>query len=120
MKLARTIARMNGTDANGTVHTTYVTGAVRVIAALALSAFAVSTFSPTAQAAEIRGGKLLMTGAGSTLINPLFSKWFYEYNKLNPKVEVNYQSIGSGGGIRQLQKRTIDFAATDVAMTEKE
>ncbi|MDX9730977.1 MAG: phosphate ABC transporter substrate-binding protein PstS, partial [Bdellovibrionales bacterium] len=45
---------------------------------------------------------------------------FYEYNKLNPKVEVNYQSIGSGGGIRQLQKRTIDFAATDVAMTEKE
>lgn len=67
-----------------------------------------------------RGEKLLMTGAGSTFINPLFSKWFSEYNKLHPNIEVNYQSIGSGGGIKQLQKRTIDFAASDVEMTEKE
>lgn len=64
--------------------------------------------------------KLLMTGAGSTLINPLFSKWFSEYNKKYPGVEVNYQSIGSGGGIKQLQKRTINFAASDVPMTDKE
>jgi phosphate transport system substrate-binding protein len=73
-----------------------------------------------AYASETRGDKLLMTGAGSTLINPLFSKWFSEYNKKNPKVEINYQSIGSGGGIKQLQKHTIDFAASDVAMNEKE
>ncbi len=64
--------------------------------------------------------KLLMNGAGSTFINPLFSKWFSEYNKKFPNVEINYQSIGSGGGIKQLQKRTIDFAATDVPMSEKE
>ncbi len=89
--------------------------------------FAISTLmisglatSNEAHAAETRGDKLLMTGAGSTFINPLFSKWFSEYNKLNPKVEINYQSIGSGGGIKQLQKRTIDFAASDVPMTEKE
>lgn len=64
--------------------------------------------------------KLLMTGAGSTFINPLFSKWFSEYNKKYPGVEINYQSIGSGGGIKQLQKRTINFAASDVPMSEKE
>lgn len=72
------------------------------------------------QAAETKGGRLLMTGAGSTFINPLFSKWFSEYNKKFPNVEINYQSIGSGGGIKQLQKKTIDFGATDVPMTEKE
>ena len=71
--------------------------------------------SETAQAT-----KFLMTGAGSTLINPLFSKWFSEYNKKYPGVEINYQSIGSGGGIKQLQKRTINFAASDVPMSEKE
>lgn len=81
---------------------------------------AVSTVSSSARASEMRGDKLLMTGAGSTFINPLFSKWFAEYNKKNPKIEINYQSIGSGGGIKQLQKRTIDFAASDVAMNEKE
>lgn len=76
--------------------------------------------STSAFASETRGDKLLMTGAGSTFINPLFSKWFSEYNKKNPKVEINYQSIGSGGGIKQLQKHTIDFAASDVAMNDKE
>ncbi len=92
---------------------------------LATTVFVTATFTSyaftnDAQAAETRGDKLLMTGAGSTFINPLFSKWFSEYNKKNPKVEINYQSIGSGGGIKQLQKRTIDFAASDVAMTDKE
>lgn len=71
-------------------------------------------------AAEMRGETLLMTGAGSTFINPLFSKWFSEYNKQYPKVELNYQSIGSGGGIKQFQKKTIDFAASDVPMTDRE
>ncbi len=77
-------------------------------------------FAPRGEAAEMRGDTLLMTGAGSTFINPLFSKWFSEYNKENPKVELNYQSIGSGGGIKQLQKKTIDFAASDVPMSDQE
>ncbi|CAN5619734.1 phosphate ABC transporter substrate-binding protein PstS [soil metagenome] len=91
----------------------------RILISTLVLAASVATLS-TASAAEVRGDKLLMTGAGSTFINPLFSKWFSEYNKKNPKVEINYQSIGSGGGIKQLQKRTIDFAASDVAMNEKE
>lgn len=82
-----------------------------------LSVFGI-TLSGTSEAAS--SSKLLMTGAGSTFINPLFSKWFSEYNKKYPHVEINYQSIGSGGGIKQLQKRTIDFAASDVPMSEKE
>lgn len=85
-----------------------------------LVCLALVTSASVSQAAESKGGKLLMTGAGSTFINPLFSKWFSEYNKKFPNVEINYQSIGSGGGIKQLQKKTIDFGATDVPMTEKE
>lgn len=85
-----------------------------------LVCLALMTAASVSQAAETKGGRLLMTGAGSTFINPLFSKWFSEYNKKFPNVEINYQSIGSGGGIKQLQKKTIDFGATDVPMTEKE
>ena len=76
--------------------------------------------SRSADAANMRGDTLLMTGSGSTFINPLFSKWFSEYNKLNPKVEINYQSKGSGQGITDLTKRTVDFAASDVVMTAEE
>jgi len=45
-----------------------------------------------------------LSGAGGTFIYPLASKWFNEYNKLNPKIQINYQSIGSGGGIRQFPR----------------
>jgi phosphate transport system substrate-binding protein len=60
-----------------------------------------------------------LTGAGSTFDFPLFSKQFDEYNKLCG-VKVNYQSIGSGGGIRQLQQMTVDFGATDGILTEQQ
>lgn len=60
-----------------------------------------------------------LTGAGSTFAFPLFSKMFDEYNKLCG-VRVNYQSIGSGGGIRQVQELTVDFGATDGIMTEQQ
>jgi phosphate transport system substrate-binding protein len=58
-----------------------------------------------------------LTGAGATFPAALYSKWFSEYNKLT-KVEVNYQSIGSGGGIKAIQDMTADFGATDGAMTD--
>ena len=58
-----------------------------------------------------------INGAGATFPNPIYSKWFSEYNKLKPQVEINYQSIGSGGGIRQIQQRTVFFGATDGPMT---
>lgn len=65
-------------------------------------------------------GPLLITGAGATFPYPLYSKWFSEYNKLNPDVRFNYQSIGSGGGIRQVTEKTVDFGATDAPMTDAE
>ena len=61
--------------------------------------------------------KVQINGAGATFPYPIYSKWFSEYNKLHPNVEINYQSIGSGGGIRQLTNQTVFFGATDGPMT---
>ncbi len=61
-----------------------------------------------------------LNGAGATFPFPLYSKWFSEFNKVNPAVQINYQSIGSGGGIRQFLDRTVDFGATDTPMTDEQ
>src|SRR6187399_1923077 len=61
--------------------------------------------------------KQQINGAGATFPNPIYSKWFSEYNKLHPNVEINYQPIGSGGGIRQITNQTVFFGATDGPMT---
>jgi phosphate transport system substrate-binding protein len=66
------------------------------------------------------GGTVSITGAGSTFVYPLMSKWQPEFSKAHANVEVNYQSIGSGGGIRQLLDGTVDFGASDVPMTKDE
>ena len=63
---------------------------------------------------------LQINGAGATFPYPIYSKWFSEYNKLHPNVEINYQSIGSGGGIRQLSAHTVFFGATDGPMTNEQ
>jgi phosphate transport system substrate-binding protein len=65
-------------------------------------------------------GSLLVTGAGATFPFPLYSKWFSDYNKLKPDRRFNYQSIGSGGGIKQITERTVDFGASDAPMTGEE
>jgi len=59
-----------------------------------------------------------IVGAGATFPNPIYTKWFSEYHKLHPDVQINYQSIGSGGGIRQIMSGTVDFGASDVGMTD--
>jgi phosphate transport system substrate-binding protein len=59
-----------------------------------------------------------INGAGATFPYPIYSKWFDEYHKLHPEVQINYQSIGSGGGIRQVSELTVDFGATDGPMTD--
>ncbi len=61
-----------------------------------------------------------INGAGATFPNPIYSKWFSEYNQLHPNVKINYQSIGSGGGIRQVTDGTVDFGASDVTMTDEQ
>lgn len=62
----------------------------------------------------------IINGGGATLPYPIYSKWCDEYHKVNPAVRINYQPIGSGGGIRQFTDKTLDFGATDSPMTEKE
>src|SRR5947208_15730050 len=78
-----------------------------------------------AAAALVVGGaaaqqKIQINGAGATFPNPIYSKWFSEYNKLHPNVEINYQSVGSGAGIRQLTNQTVFFGATDGPMTNEQ
>ena len=64
-------------------------------------------------------GVTTLTGAGATFPYPVYSAWFAEYGRAHP-VRVNYQSIGSGGGIRQVTEKTVDFGASDAPMTEEE
>src|SRR5436309_16026437 len=59
-----------------------------------------------------------LNGAGATFPYPMYSKWFSEYNKVHPEVQINYQSIGSGGGIRQVTEGTVAFGASDMPMTD--
>ena len=60
-----------------------------------------------------------LTGAGATFPYPIYSKWFSEYSAAHPGVEVNYQSIGSGGGIKQVTSGLVDFGASDMPMTDE-
>jgi phosphate transport system substrate-binding protein len=59
-----------------------------------------------------------LNAAGATFPYPIYSKWFSEYHTLHPDIQINYQSIGSGGGIRQVTEGTVDFGASDMPMTE--
>jgi len=61
-----------------------------------------------------------LNGAGATFPYPMYSKWFSDYNKLHPDIQFNYQSIGSGGGIRQVIAGTVDFGASDGPMTDEQ
>src|SRR6202022_2923664 len=63
---------------------------------------------------------LSINGAGATFPFPMYSKWFDEYHKKNADVEINYQSIGSGGGIRQVTEGTVDFGASDGPMNDEQ
>jgi len=61
-----------------------------------------------------------LTGAGATFPNPIYQKWFSEYGKAHSDVQINYQSIGSGGGIRQVSEGTVDFGASDGPMSDEQ
>ena len=65
-------------------------------------------------------GATLLTGAGATFPYPMYSKWFDDYRKLHSDIQINYQSIGSGGGIRQVTEGTVDFGATDGPMNDQQ
>jgi phosphate transport system substrate-binding protein len=74
----------------------------------------------TLLAASLSFGQMNITGAGATFPYPIYSKWFNEYHKLHPNVQINYQSIGSGGGIKQVTEGTVDFGATDGPMSDEQ
>jgi phosphate transport system substrate-binding protein len=78
---------------------------------VAASILALATAGATAQN---------LNGAGATFPYPIYSKWFSEYSQVHPNVKINYQSIGSGGGIRQVTEGTVDFGAADVTMTDEQ
>jgi phosphate transport system substrate-binding protein len=72
----------------------------------------IAALTPAAEAADT------LNGAGATFPAPIYQKWFEEYRAGHPNVQINYQPIGSGGGITQLQKGTVDFGASDMPMTD--
>src|SRR5512133_2131644 len=82
----------------------------RLITATAVLAAGVGVAAQSAQ----------INGAGATFPFPIYSKWFSEYNKLHPDIQINYQSLGSGAGIRQLTTRTVFFGASDGPMTDEQ
>ncbi len=69
--------------------------------------------------AVLSSAETRLNGAGATFPYPIYSKWFSEYNKLRPDVQINYQSIGSGGGIQQLKSGTVDFGASDMPLDDQ-
>jgi phosphate transport system permease protein/phosphate transport system substrate-binding protein len=79
--------------------------------------------TPPSQLQEEQGGggqAITINGAGATFPFPLIDTWRVEYQSVNPSVSINYQSIGSGGGVRQFTERTVDFGASDAPLTEEE
>ena len=84
----------------------------KTVMALALVSLGISAGQASAET--------LINGAGATFPYPLYSKWFNEYAKVDQSVKFNYQSIGSGGGIKQITAQTVDFGASDKFLTDKE
>jgi phosphate transport system substrate-binding protein len=97
----------------------YVTTAV--LAAIMLVPHGTSIFAqvqPPSQLSQQQQGQITINGAGATFPFPLIDTWRVEYPNVNPNVNINYQSIGSGGGIRQFTERTVDFGASDAPLSE--
>ncbi len=83
---------------------------IRLLAAAAIAAAAVPAGAQTIQ----------LNGAGATFPAPIYTKWFSEYHNAHANIQINYQAIGSGGGIRQITERTVDFGASDGPMTAEQ
>jgi phosphate transport system substrate-binding protein len=81
---------------------------------VAVVAFGCSRVQPSVQA------QVQLNGAGATFPAPLYQRWFAEYNKLHPDVQINYQPVGSGSGIKQFTQGVVNFAASDAAMSDEE
>src|SRR5437764_15494730 len=87
---------------------------IKTVRSIAVALSAAALFSGVASSQSVD-----LTGAGATFPYPIYSKWFSDYAQANG-IKINYQSIGSGGGIRQLSEQTVDFGATDSPMSDQE
>jgi phosphate transport system substrate-binding protein len=83
------------------------------------SGTATNTAANTGKTLDL-GGNVSLTGAGASFPAPLYQSWFTDLNKKYPNLQINYQSVGSGAGVEQFTKGTVDFGASDVAMTDEE
>ncbi|WP_026732467.1 phosphate ABC transporter substrate-binding protein PstS [Fischerella sp. PCC 9605] len=98
------------------------------LTALAAGIVSCQPQTPTATAPETTpapgaaapGGTVSISGAGASFPAPLYQRWFAEFNKQNPNIQISYQSVGSGAGINQFLAQTVDFGATDAPLTEQE
>ena len=95
-----------------------VTGVCLSIALVLCASLGLRSFDRggVAQAAD----NITLQGTGATFPAPLYQKWFAEYNKLHPEVQINYQALGSGAGVKQFQQGLVNFGASDSAMTDEE
>jgi len=93
-----------------------------LVAWLTAAAVLVVSFAcnPNGSAGGSGGGTVTVQGAGATFPNPLYQKWISEYGKLHPNLKMDYQSIGSGGGIKQIKEQTVDFGASDAPMKDED
>src|SRR5438876_1410195 len=93
----------------------------RDVSILALALLGISCAgSERTQAAAPPADQILINGAGATFPYPIYSKWFNEYHRKFPQIQINYQSIGSGGGVRQISEGTVDFGASDMPMNDEQ
>ncbi|MBV8772655.1 MAG: phosphate ABC transporter substrate-binding protein PstS [Deltaproteobacteria bacterium] len=76
--------------------------------------------APSLSSAMAEQDAVTLQGTGATFPAPLYERWFTEYNKEHPNVQINYQALGSGAGIKQFQRHLVDFGASDAAMTDAE
>src|SRR2546426_1748221 len=84
------------------------------LALISLAALAITSCSGNP------GSEIRLQGAGATFPNPLYQKWVSEYGKANPNIKIDYQSVGSGAGIKQIKERTVDFGASDSPMKDED
>src|SRR4030095_5119232 len=90
------------------------------ITALALLPFVFSLSSCGSGGPGKVEGTVTLQGAGASFPDPLYKKWISEYGKLHPNIKIDYQSIGSGGGIKQIVSQTVDFGASDSPMKDED
>jgi phosphate transport system substrate-binding protein len=97
-----------------------VSKSFRLVACVSALALLVVSIACNGGGSGSTNGSVSLQGAGASFPNPLYQKWMSEYGKVKPNVKLDYQSIGSGGGIKQLKEQTVDFGASDAPMKDED